>query len=551
MTLALRPYQIEAKTQIYEAWRTGAQNVLLQLYTGAGKTVLFSDIIREHRGRSVAIAHRMELVSQISLTLARYGVRHNIIAQKPTIRACVAIHMLELNTSYYDPNAACSVAGVDTLIKLDPTRNPWFQDVTLLVQDEGHHPLKENKWGKAAALFPNARGLYPTATPIRADGNGLGRHADGIMDVLIEGPPMRELIDAGYLCDYRDNDKIYIYHPQSRLDTIEVPLTASGDFSPTKLREAVHEAKITGDVVEHYLKLASGKLGVTFAVDIKAATDIALAFRTAGVAAEVISSKTPDVLRADIMRRFRKREILQLVNVDLLGEGVDVPAIEVVSMARPTQSYALYNQQFGRALRPLEGKTHAIIIDHAGNVMRHDLPDRPRTWSLDRRERRRSGATDAIPLKNCLNILCLAVYERYRKTCPQCGKYIPPADRSAPEHVDGDLLELDLEMLALLHGRIAEIDGPPRVPHHVDAIVAKSIIIKHTLKQRAQMGLRHLIAVYAGYYRDVGAEDSEIYKRFYLAFGLDVMTAQILRTREAEALAERIRGFLTLKGVEI
>ena len=94
---------------------------------------------------------------------------------------------------------------------------------------------------------------------------------------------------------------------------------------------------VVGDVVEHYKRLAMGKLGVTFASDVETATDIASRFRAEGVPAEVVSGKTPDHLRASILRRFKNREILQLVNVDLFGEGFDLPAIEVVSMARPTR----------------------------------------------------------------------------------------------------------------------------------------------------------------------------------------------------------------------
>src|SRR5271165_845796 len=200
--MELRPYQIEAMNDIYAAWKAGAVNVLAQLATGAGKTVLFSKIIADNPGHSIAIAHRVELVSQISLMLARYGIRHNLVAQNNARREIVAIHMQELGRSYYDPQARTNVAGVDTLLRMD-RRTPWFNQVSLVVQDEGHHPLKKNKWGTAAGLFPNARGLYPTATPLRADGQGLGRHADGLMDALVIGPSMRDLINMGYLTDYR------------------------------------------------------------------------------------------------------------------------------------------------------------------------------------------------------------------------------------------------------------------------------------------------------------------------------------------------------------
>ena len=533
--MKLRDYQLEAERRVYEAWSANARNVCLQLPTGAGKTVIFGKILSDSKDHSIAIAHRSELVSQISLTLARYQIRHNIIAQKPTIRSIVALHMRELNQSYYNPQSKCRVAAVDTLIKLNPADHPWMNLIKLVVQDEGHHPLKNNKWGKAAELFPNARGLYPTATPSRADGCGLGRHADGIMDALVLGPPMRELIERGYLTDYR------IINPPSDLDLSEVPISASGDYSPQKLRTAVHKSRITGDVVKHYLRFAAGKLGVTFAVDIESATEIATQFRSAGVAAEVITGETPPLLRASIMQRFRNHEILQLVNVDLLGEGVDVPAISVVSFARPTKSFAVYSQQFGRALRPMPGKDRAIIIDHVGNVAYHGLPDKYRSWSLDRAERKsRSAQTGIIALRTCLNELCFAVYERIYRECPHCGFYTPPTVRSAPEFVDGDLIELSPETLALMRGEIIKVDNTAHPPQHLTGIARLAVIKRHRERQQAQTELRESIALWAGVQRDAGRNDSEIYRLFYFTFGTDILTAQTLGSNHAIDLKNKI-----------
>ena len=87
-----------------------------------------------------------------------------------------------------------------------------------------------------------------------------------------------------------------------------------------------------------------------------------------------------------------------MVNVDLFGEGFDLPAIGSVSFARPTQSFPLYAQQFGRSLRVLEGKDRAIVIDHVGNVIRHGLPDAYRAHTLDSRERK-SGSAGVAALR--------------------------------------------------------------------------------------------------------------------------------------------------------
>lgn len=522
----LHPFQAALRDQVHAAWAVGAQDVMAVLPTGGGKTVLFSDEIARNGAPAVAIAHRQELVSQISVALARNGVRHRIVGPSAVSRICTTLHLAELRRNFVDPMSPVAVAGVDTLIR-NVSSETWIQKVSLVVMDEAHHVLRDNKWGAARALFPNARGLGVTATPTRADGCGLGRHADGVMDAMCVGPTMRELIDAGYLTDYE------VYAPPSDLDLRDVPLSASGDFSPVKLASAVHKSHIVGDVVKHYLRIAPGKLGVTFAVDVESATDIARAYRDAGVPSEVVTAKTPDAMRAAILRRFCARQVLQLVNVDLFGEGFDLPAIEVVSFARPTQSYSLYAQQFGRALRVMEGKDRAIIIDHVGNVERHRLPDARREWTLDRRDRRARAVEPGIPMRVCP--LCTRPYERVHPSCPYCGHTVEPAGRSAPELVDGDLTLLTPEALAKLRG---EIDAPPS--WHPDPIVAATLKKNHREKSLAQQQLREAMALWGGARTAAGDSIPMAQRRFFLTYGVDVATAQTLNAREARQLMERL-----------
>jgi DNA repair protein RadD len=395
-----------------------------------------------------------------------------------------------------------------------------------------HHLLAGNKWGRAVSMLPAARGLGVTATPCRADGRGLGRHADGVMDALIVGPGMRELIREGWLSEYR------IFAAPSDLDLSRVNIGANGDYSPDPLRKAVHASHIVGDAVQHYLRIAAGKLGITFSVDVEAATEQAAAYRAAGIPAEVVSAKTPDYDRREILRRLRSREILQVCNVDLFGEGFDLPAIEVVSMTRPTESYALFAQQFGRGLRIMDGKTHAIIIDHVDNTMRHGLPDAPRVWTLDRRERRSRGSTGVSPVRVCLG--CAGVYDRALRACPYCGTVWTPADRSAPEFVDGDLAELSPEVLARLRG---EIDKPLVLPYHAPPEVIGAVKKHHREKQEAQSDLRSAMAAWGGRHtqRTDAEAVSEMQRRFWLTFGINVLTAQTLGRRDAVELMERIQ----------
>lgn len=536
--MSLRYYQQDLSDRIDAEWAGGAQNVLAVAPTGSGKTTVFAHKLAQHPGGGVAIAHRQELVVQMSVALAREGLKHRVIAPDALIRWITYVHTQELGRDFYDCNSRCAVAGVDTLIRRHRDLARWSKTVDLWVQDECHHLIRENKWGLAANMFPNARGLGVTATPERADGKGLGRHADGLFDAMVVGPGMRDLIDEGYLTDYR------VICPPSDMDLSAVGQGIDGDYLRKKLGLATRKSSVMGDVVDHYLKWAPGKLGVTFAPDVETATELAARFCAAGVPAEIVSAKTLDHERREALQRFKRRDILQLVNVDLFGEGFDLPAIEVVSMARATQSYGLFVQQFGRALRLMDGKEKAIIIDHVGNVQRHRLPDAPRVWTLDRREKRSGGKKDPdiVPIRTCLNPLCLAPYEAVLTACPYCGHIPVPVNRSAPEFVDGDLYELDPAALAEMRGEVEKVDRDPedvlnmmqRAGHSY--LVARGAANRHTERQTQQNWLREAMGLWMGYQKAKGRGISEAQRRFYHRYGKDVMTAQALSRADAEML---------------
>ena len=128
-----RPYQLELEAQIYAAWARGVINALMVLPTGGGKTVIFAKIIAQHQGAAIAIAHRQELVGQISVALAYLKIPHHIIAPNTVIRAIIQLQMQVLGYSSYDPNAPKAVAGVDTLIRREERLESWPQQVTLRV----------------------------------------------------------------------------------------------------------------------------------------------------------------------------------------------------------------------------------------------------------------------------------------------------------------------------------------------------------------------------------------------------------------------------------
>lgn len=534
-------YQSDVKDQTVAAWRY-VRNILVGIPTGGGKTPTFSSIIADNsaaREISFAIAHRQELISQLCMTLARWNVEHRIIGNSALIRWIVQLQQEEFGRHWYNPNARCYAVGVDTLISQADKWHRVCESANLWVIDEAHHVLRANKWGKAVDLFPNAYGLGVTATPGRADRKGLGRQADGVFDQLILGPTPRELINEGFLTDYR------IVAPPSDIDLSSVGVSSvTGDFVPQQLRQAVRRSHIVGDVVDHYIKFAQGLQGVTFATDIETAVEISNKYNARGIKSEVVTSKTKDKARVEMLKRFRNRGIQQLVNVDILGEGFDVPGIECVSMARPTESFPLFSQQFGRALRPMKGKTHALIIDHVNNVRRLGLPDAPRVWSLagsDRRSRERHSLT-----KTCRHPDCLRPYDMWHRTCPFCGHYNEPIGRSDPSFVEGDLQELDLATLKRMRQEVNNVDMPAGAlrahlrKNNVNPGAAVNIERAHMSRQEAQRELREAMKLWAGMQEQMGRGESESLRRFYHEFQVDVLSAQALGRNEAYELAQKV-----------
>lgn len=575
----LRPYQTLAMTAVRAAWTAGHRNVVLMMPTGAGKTDCVSDAVRQHAGASCVIAHRSNLVAQLSLALARCGVRHRLIASAKDCKMIAQMHVAEFGVSYVDPGARCAVASAQTLARRDDL-SAWASQVTLWVIDEGHHLVRDGTWSKCIARFnhPACLGLLPTATPKRADGKGLGRHASGFADAmvaLVDEPddtlgvrlvlpgesvtcaPSRLLggyathEDApdprmGFLTPYR------VYGAESHLVEFLGDVAESGDWSTATLKSASQQSHIVGDVVGSYKQHASGKIGITFTTDVDTAGDMAAAYRAGGVPAEVLTGETDPTVRRAIFERLARREILQVVAVDVISEGTDIPAIEVVTFARPTASVAVFLQQLGRGLRIMPGKTVTILIDHVGNFLRHrGGPDTPRTWSLDDAERRRSGPSDAEAMRYCLDPTCAEPYPAYLHACPYCGAEPPaPAGRGSPAQVEGDMVLLDPAVLAQLRGEIPTDVETERA--RLTETGLPSRFITHNL--RAHMGrlealdaLRVAMAAWGGHWHAAGLDDRDLQRRFWREFGVDVVSALSLSRDEAIALTARVDASVTAR----
>lgn len=543
MTAFLRDYQDALLQALYNEWRENKRNVLAVLPTGGGKTRIKAKMFADVKVPGMAIAHRQELVGQISRALASAGTYHRIIAPQPVINFCVAQHIKYFGGSRYHPQAPVAVGGVDTVIRRHEPLAQFFNSVRIWDIDEAHHVLEDNKWGKAVRLFPNAWGAGFTATPLRADRKSLGRSRSGVFDAMVIGPNMRELINRGYLTDYR------IFAPTNSIDWSQIRVSeATGELNEKDVKREAHKSRITGDIVESYLKFARGKRGITFVVDVDLAGKTADAYNAAGVRAAAVSAETPDTIRQDLIEQFGSGQLDQLVNVDLFGEGFDVPACEVVSMGRPTLSYGLFIQQFGRALRPHPGKQFGILLDHVENVAHHGLPDRPRIWSITDEERgkRSKSPDDVFEMMTCE--ICASPFDRvlYGRQCPHCSHVMMPGGRSLPAQVDGELEELSPDVLKAMRGEAQWIDGVPVIPIGASDIVAAAVRRNWHLRQEAQRELRDCIDAWAGIGKYVHEwTDSEIQRRFYYRFGIDVLSAAALDRKEAQKLTQLIRETMT------
>lgn len=341
--ITLRPYQIQLKADIYNAWNSGAVNVLAVSPTGSGKAMTLCTLAEElaytYGMPTVIKVHRRELVSQLCGTLAQLGIPHNVIAQRSNILEIIEEEKRLHGKSFYEPRAPITVVSVDTLLSRAEKYAEFCQRQRVWILDEAAHQLKDNKWGKAAALFPNAIGVGFTATPQRLDKKGLGRHAFGLFDVMVQGPTVRWLIDNGFLSKYK------IVTPKSDyLDHLEDNGSSTQDFTQKARTIASKSSHIVGDVVKAYKEYIFGKQAILFADCIEAAEKMEEQFNAQGIPAKLLTGETPSKERLQGVIGYRDGKIKVLLNVDLFDEGFDVPGTDAVIMARPTKSLGKYLQ---------------------------------------------------------------------------------------------------------------------------------------------------------------------------------------------------------------
>lgn len=335
----------------------------------------------------------------------------------------------------------------------------------VILVDEAHHALAKS-YQRILKQFPKAIVLLFTATPHRT-----GRmQLDQIADDIIVGQSIHELTDKGFLAPFR------YFQPPGDFDSKLLKRGSTGDFTNESMQEAM-STKIFGHIVKQYKRIANGMQAVVYTYSIDSAVEIAHKFNSEGISAIEVDGTTPKEKRDLAVRKFREQEIKILVNVNLFTEGVDLPNVDCVIMARPTASLALYLQFSMRCLNPREGKT-AIIIDHANNFKTFGYPDDDRDWKeaiKSGKQKNKSLLTDSgISITTC--DYCFAVVkvsEVKNGKCPICSK--PIKVHEAKTVSDVDLVEATKERQRLIK-EIVKNDLLKKVAN-------KSVSELHSLKE--------------------------------------------------------------------
>lgn len=411
--MILRDYQQACIDGVRQAFARGRRAPLLVSPTGSGKTVMFKFIAEaaSAKGSRVGIlVHRKELLNQASRKLDH---EHGIIRAGVTPR----------------PQLPIQIASVQTLVQR-VSRPPWGlpeYKFDLIIIDEAHH-ASASTYTKILAAQPRAKILGVTATPCRGDGRGLS----DIFDDLILGPTVQELIDAGHLAP------VDVYAP-SMID-VQGVATVAGDYNKKELETASDKPTITGDAIEHYRRFAHGQTAIAFCVSVAHSEHVAAAFHAAGYRARSVSGQTPEQERDDAIEGLGEGRWDVLTMCDLANEGLDIPVVVCGIMLRPTKSLGLCKQQMGRVLRPAPGKERAIILDHAGNCLRHGLPATEHDWTLEGvdKSKRTKKSEPQVQVSYCP--ACYHIFAKASR-CPACGTIIA-APREIAE-VAGELQKLD------------------------------------------------------------------------------------------------------------
>ncbi len=404
-----RDYQVKAIKDVKGALKQH-NSVVLQMATGSGKTITAVELARlsARYGPVWFVCHRREILRQAMAAFDNAGLRYGVIARGHESDQAPAIQLV----------------SIDTLRARDAAGYP---EPCLIIWDECHH-IAAKSWSKVRSRYEHAKHIGLTATPERLDGKGLSEW----FEVLVKGPPIKDLIDRDHLSNYR------IFAPT------EPDLTSAkmsmGDYKADDLDKIMNTAVVIGDVVDHYNRIAAGSRALVFATSINHSKSVVERFLASGVAAVHVDGTTPDDERDHAIADLASGAIRVISSVGVFSEGLDVPSVETVILLRPTKSVALYLQMIGRGLRRTAAKKSLTVLDHSGLVYEHGFPDASWEWSLAggaRRERLRKAREAGEVIRRCP--ACGHAHEMAPE-CPECG-HVYAGGREVDE-CDGRLYEL-------------------------------------------------------------------------------------------------------------
>lgn len=344
----LRPYQHEAVAAVIEARRAGVRRMVLALPTGAGKTVIFAELIRRARHTVLVLAHRDELVVQ-----ARDKI-DAALRRDPNDRRIVAI---EQGNASAPPDASVLVASIRSLHEGRIGRVLAGRDLRLVIYDECHHAVADDNrrvLAQIGVFDPDWPGTLVgfTATTRRADGRGL----DEVFQQIVYHRSLREMIDAGYLRPLRG------LRIDTGVDLADVP-EAGDDFDQGALAEAIDIEQRNLLVARSIQDLARDRRTIAFCVGVAHAEHLCQALRGLGVPAGMVCGEMPKPARQRTLERFAQGALRVITNVGVLTEGFDDPGVSAIAMVRPTRSEAIYLQCVGRGMRLHPDAADCLVLD--------------------------------------------------------------------------------------------------------------------------------------------------------------------------------------------
>ncbi len=355
----LYPYQEGAVNNIFKELLElpPNANLLFQLPTGGGKTIIFSEIAKryiEKFGRKVLIlTHRIELGKQTSAVLSEAGIVNKVITSE--------VKQLPHQSHYQS-----FIALVETLNNRLQENDQFVEDIGLVIVDEAHN----NSFRKIFHYFQDVNILGVTATPLSSN-KKLPLYQT--YQKLIVGESISNLIEQGYLCE----GQTFSY--DVNLSSLRVG--NNGEFTVGSHELLYTQAIMQSKLVEAYDEVANRKKTLIFNAGILTSRAVYETFKSKGYPIRHLDSTFSDRDRVETLEWFRNTKDGILTSVSILTTGFDEPEVENIILNRATKSLTLYHQMIGRGSRVLPEKRTFNIVDLGNNSRRFNLWQYPIDWN--------------------------------------------------------------------------------------------------------------------------------------------------------------------------